>query len=293
MNKVTFIFIKTLITISIVFLVSHSAFSKELTLTGCSNIKTGFLEKVAQKYEEKTQVKIILSGGGSTTGIRKVSEGTSDLGSSSRHSLTDVAGNVQNEEKNAKLVQIAWDAIVIAVHPNNPVKDITSDTLKKIYDGEIVNWSQLGGPDKRIILINQDSTVSGFEHMFRGLIFNNPDYEIKAKSLNVNSSDTLERKIETTETAIGVTSLSSSKKRTLKLLSFNGIQPTKEALINLSYSMCIPIYATTNIKTTPESQAFIDYLLSEDGQKIISEEGALNIKEGTALEPLLIKLSKC
>ena len=99
---------------------------------------------------------------GSGAGIEAVTNGTADIGNSSR-SLTD-------EEKAGGLEEniVAIDGIAVIVHPDNDVEDLTTDQLKKIYTGEITNWSEVGGVDEAIVVVGREAgsgTRGAFEEI--------------------------------------------------------------------------------------------------------------------------------
>jgi len=261
-------------------------FAKDVSWTGCGITKKAFMTEIAKAYEAKYGQKITLSGGGATKGIRAASAGTADMGGTCRHWLIDSSGTKHAEEKNAKLTLVAWDALVVVAHPDNPVDDISLANLKKIYDGAITNWKDLGGPDKRIVLVTRNGKSSGVGHMFRRIVFKNPDYEFKARSLKVKSTGPLEKKVEKTVMALGMDGISSAKKKNVKFLSIDGVAPTKENLAVGKYPLFRPLYLATNTNTNPDAQKVLDFVLSDEGQAIISAQGTVNLQEGKALEPL-------
>jgi phosphate transport system substrate-binding protein len=231
-------------------------------------------------------VKTTLSGGGATKGIRSASSGTSDMGGTCRHWLIDVSGNKHPEEVNAKLVQVAWDAIVVVVSPSNPVNNISLDNLKKVYNGEITNWKDLGGPDKPIALVTRAGKISGVGHMFRRMVFGDPDYTFKARSLTVKSSGPLEKKVEKLSSAMGLDGISSAKRSGVKVLALDGVEPTKENIGSGKYPLWRPLYLAINEKSAKEeTKKFVDFALSEEGQAVISAQGTVNLSEGKALKP--------
>ena len=269
-----------------VFAIASTAMAEDVSWTGCGITKKAFMAEIAKAYKAKTGIAISLSGGGATKGIRAASAGTADLGGTCRHRLVDSAGVHHPEEKNAKLVQVAWDAMVVIVHPNNPVDNISMEDLKKIYDGKITNWKALGGPDKKIALVTRQGKYSGVGHMFRRIVFGNPEKKFKARSLAVKSSGPLEKKVEKTVTALGVTGISSAKKRKVKFLSLNGSNPTKENIASGKYPLWRPLYITKNKNAPAEADGVIDFILSDEGQTIVSEQGTVNLAEGKALASL-------
>ncbi|NOZ68853.1 MAG: hypothetical protein GXP46_06340 [Deferribacteres bacterium] len=129
--------LKTVIVFLAAYLFSQPAAAAELTWTGCGITKKAFMAEIARLYEEKTGIKIRLSGGGATRGIRWVAAGLSDMGGSCRHRLIDSNGTVYKEESNTELIPVAWDALVVIVNRDNPVSNISLENLKKVYDGKM------------------------------------------------------------------------------------------------------------------------------------------------------------
>ena len=142
-------------------------------LAGCGNSNGGgsvatdgstSMEKVigalGEAFQNDTGISFTYNPTGSGSGIKAVQEGRCDIGLSSR--------DLKDEEKSAGLsgTVLAYDGIAIIVHPENPVADLSVDTIAKIYTGEITNWSEVGGSDIEIVLIGREAgsgTRDGFE----------------------------------------------------------------------------------------------------------------------------------
>jgi phosphate transport system substrate-binding protein len=263
------------------------AYAGDLKWTGCGVTKKAFMKELAQAYEQKTGTEIKLSGGGASKGIRAASAGTTDIGGTCRHWLKDVNSEINPQEQDAELIQVAWDALVVIVHPDNEVDNISVEQLKQIYGGKISNWSEVGGADRPIGVIARDGKTSGVGYMFRQLVFSDPAYTIKARALRVKSSGPLEKKVEKVKTAIAIDGVSSAKKRKVKFLSLDGVAPTKENIAAGRYSLFRPLYlAINNSKASAETKKFIEYALSSEGQAIISKQGTVNLQEGEALNAM-------
>ncbi len=259
---------------------------KSLTWTGCGITQKAFMQEIASEYAKKTGTTIILSGGGATKGVRAASAGTADMGGTCRHLLT-INGRLNPEEKYVKLVQVAWDALVVITSKSNPVNNISLENLKKVYSGEINSWKDLGHPqDKRIVLCTRHGSKSGVGYMFRVLVTKNMGQNFKAKSLKFKSSGPLEKKISRTPTSLGVTGISSARKAEVKVLTIDGIEPEKNLIASGKYPLFRPLYIAVNHNQTPEVKDFIAFILSDEGQKIISGQGTVNLKEGRALNAL-------
>lgn len=257
----------------------------ELTWTGCGITKNAFMQEIAEAYRKKTGTAIRISGGGATKGIRAAAAGTSDMGGTCRDWLGG-SDNKHPREADAELMRVAWDALVVIVHPDNPVSNISLPDLKKIYDGRIVSWKELGGEDKKIALVTRSEDHSGVGHMFRLLVFNDPHYLFKARSFTVKSTGPLEKKIAKTATAMGIDGISSARKTSVKILSLDDVAPTKENIASGRYPLFRPLYMAINANVSKGSREVIDFVLSKEGQQIISEQGTVNLEEGKHLEPL-------
>jgi len=279
-----------IILFSLPFLLLSSVVSvaqaETLKWTGCGISKKAYITELAKAFEAKKKVTVKVSGGGATKGIRQSALGIAHVGGSCRHWLKGMDGNTLVEEKSAELVMVAWDALVAIAHPKNPVNNITLAQLKKVYAGEIKRWSDIeGGLDKPIAVVTRKGKYSGVGHMFRLMVFNDQEYDFKTKSLKVKSTGPLEKKVAKVKTAFAMDGISSAKKVNVKLLSIDGVKPTKENIASGAYPLFRPLYLSINRKKAPKlAEEFIDFALSDEGQKIISQQGTVNLAEGESLK---------
>ncbi len=281
-----------LILLLLSFFLSASSYAKSIKWTGCGITRKAFMEEISEAYEKKTGIKVILSGGGATRGIRNVLKHRSDIGGSCRHHLKDGQGNILQKESDVKLIQVAWDAIVVIVNKSNPIQNISITNLKKIIDGKIKNWKMLGGKDQQIEFVSRYGNISGVGHMFRLMAFSNPNYKFRASVKEYNSTGPLELEVENNRAAIAIDGISSAKKRNLKILRLNNINPVKkENVLMEKYDLIRPLYLTVrDDEKRPEVLNLVKFILSEAGQKIISQQGSINLAEGSKLEKKWIKL---
>ena len=251
-----------------------------LRWAGCGITKKAFMKELAAAYEKYYGVHFILEGGGATKGIRRVADGSVDIGGSCR-------GKIQGEKKEmgVHMNPVAWDALVVMVHKDNPVSNITLRQLKDLYEGKITNWKQLGGEDAPIELYIREGKISGVGKTLRELIWANPDQEFKG-SKTFPSSGPLEKAIETTPNAIGVSGISSAQKRNVKLLSLEGKAPTYDNIKAGHYMLYRPLYITYRPSNNPrlgEIKRFIRFAHSRQGREIIKAQGVVPYLDGMAL----------
>ena len=273
-------FNKYLLLVSSLFLVNMQSVSAAETIqwAGCGISKKAFMTELAKAYTKKTGVKVKLSGGGATKGIRNAAKGTIDIGGACRVSLER-----HKEERDAFQIPVAWDALVAFVNKDNPVDNITFKQLNNIYLGKITNWKQLGGNDAPIELYIRRGKMSGVGRTLRELVFANYDQNFEATYV-VKSSGPVEKGVVKNKNGFGVSGISSAKKRKLKLLKLDGKAPTYENIKNGSYALYRPLYLVIKRgNKTPLVRDFIKYAVSQEGQKIIRAQGTVPYSEALHL----------
>jgi phosphate transport system substrate-binding protein len=250
----------------------------DISWAGCGITKKAFMAELAKAYEAKTGIHISISGGGATKGIRNAAAGNIDIGGACRASL-----NSLDEERNAHQIPVAWDALVVLVNKNNPVDNITFDQLKQIYLGNITNWKELGGNDAPLELYVRRGKMSGVGRTLRELVFNNFDQDFKATYV-VKSSGPVEKGVVKNVNGIGVSGISSAKKRDVKILKLNGHEPSYAKIKNGEYVLYRPLYLVTKRgATNKQVRDFIRYAVSAEGQDIIKKQGTVPYTEAMAL----------
>ncbi|PCJ33449.1 MAG: phosphate ABC transporter substrate-binding protein [Moraxellaceae bacterium] len=268
-------------------LLSLPAMADHINWTGCGISKKAYIHAAAKAFEEKRGIKVNVSGGGATKGIRAVASGASDVGGSCRLWLYEVDGRRHRDEANTEFVHVAWDAIVPIANKRNTVTNISMDNLKKVFAGEITNWQDLGGEDRRIGLVTRSGKTSGVGYMFRKLALGDVNADYKAKGLEVKSTGPLEKRVVQFNTAFAVDGISSAKKVDVELMAIDGIIPTKENISSGKYPLYRPLFLTLKkSNSNPIAREFVDFILSDEGQAIISNQGTVNLKEGEKLVSL-------
>jgi phosphate transport system substrate-binding protein len=220
-----------------------------------------------------------VQGGGATKGIRDVSSGSADLGGACRFHLP---GNEM--EKTAGFEPVAWDALVVIVHKDNPVEDISFGQVRDLYLGKITNWKQLGGNDAPVKLFIRQGKISGVGYTIRKLIFANPDQDFKASQV-FKSSGPLEKAVVEDTNAIAITGISSARLRELKLLNLDGKSPSYDNIKNGSYALYRPLFITYNLENANIGKVkdFIQFAHSNTGRKIMKNNGVVPYLEALRL----------
>lgn len=243
---------------------------KKLSWTGCGIVKKAFMSELSKAYQKNKGVNIALTGGGATKGIRQVATRKTDMGGSCRFTLPD-----HPEERTVRMEPVAWDALVVIVHKENPVTNITLRQIQGVYTGNITNWKDLGGPDKLIRLYARKGKTSGIGRNLRELVFANFNQNIVAFE-RFKGSSPVERSVEKDVLGIGVTGISSAKRRNVKVLTLEGRQPTFDNIKTGAYVLYYPLYLViSTAEDRGEVLDFIQYAHSDDGRAVIRKAGTV------------------
>ena len=228
------------------------------------------MEKVigalGEAFQNDTGISFTYNPTGSGSGIKAVQEGRCDIGLSSR--------DLKDEEKAAGLTGtvLAYDGIAIIVHPENPVADLSLETIAKIYTGEITNWSEVGGNDAEIVLIGREAgsgTRDGFESI--------TDTEDACKyRQELTSTGDVITTVSQNPGALGYASVASVKD-TVKAVTVDGVAPTEETIKDGSYVVQRPfvLVTKTGVELSDAAFKFFTYITSADANEIISAAGVV------------------
>lgn len=220
--------------------------------------------------EEHPDVTVTAEFVGSGAGIEAVTNGTTDIGNSSRC--------LKDEEKAAGVVEnvVAIDGIAVCVDPANEVADLTKEQLTNIYNGTVTNWKEVGGADEPIIVIGREAG-SGTRGAFEELV----DLVDGCKYANeLDSTGAVIAKVASTPGAIGYASLDALDD-SVKALSLEGVEATAENIKAGNYFLSRPFVMATKGEISEQNdlvQAWFDFVLGDEGQQVASEVGLITVK---------------
>lgn len=220
--------------------------------------------------EEYSDVTVTAEFVGSGAGIEAVTNGTADIGNSSR--------SLKDEEKAAGVVEnvVAIDGIAVCVDPANEVADLTKEQLTNIYNGTVTNWKEVGGADEPIIVIGREAG-SGTRGAFEELV----DLVDGCKYANeLDSTGAVIAKVASTPGAIGYASLDALDD-SVKALSLEGVEATAENIKAGNYFLSRPFVMATKGEISEQNdlvQAWFDFVLGDEGQQVASEVGLITVK---------------
>lgn len=246
---------------------SGSTSNETITISGSTSVGP-LAEKLAEKYKDTAPNKIEINQVGSSAGITNTINDVSQIGMSSR--------DLKEEEKASGLEEtvIAYDGIAVVVNPKNKVSELTLEQVQKIFTGEITNWKVLGGDDKEIVVVSREDG-SGSRDAFQEIV----DFESEqliSNAIIANGNGNIKTIVIGNDSAIGYVSLEYLDKN-VSPIAIDGIVASAENVIKGDYKISRPFILVYKSNLSAQAKAFIDYILSDEGQKIVEESGAIKL----------------
>lgn len=245
-----------------------------VSVMGSTSIQP-FAEMLAQDFDAANPtLKVEVQGGGSAQGLKVVAEDTAEIGMCSRELKKEESGYVR--------IQIAVDGLAIVVHPSNPINNLTREQIAAIFGGKdkagkaVTNWNYFSTPgrpmpDAAIHIITREEG-SGTREAFQKLVMK--EVRISRKAVTQESNGAVKELVRADRAGIGYMSLGLVGSE-LKIIGVDGVLPTHATVTDKSYGLVRPFLFVTK-KGKPisaASQSFIDYVLSDSGQKLLEKEG--------------------
>jgi phosphate transport system substrate-binding protein len=230
-------------------------------------------ELLAETFMEGNEaVRVEVQGGGSGQGLKAVREGVADIGALSRTLKADERTEISEE------IIIAIDGIGVIANEGVGVDALTKMQLRQIFKGEIKNWRDVGGKDLAVVVVAREEG-SGTRTAFceiAGVMENDgaggetdgttPDALIQG------STGAVRQTVAGTEGAVGYISLGALD-GSVAILEIEGVVPSHETVRNGEYPLARPFLYVTGGPLSPEAAVWIDFVLSEQGQAVVTAAG--------------------
>lgn len=233
-------------------------------------------ENLANEYMNKNSgISIHVAGGGTAAGIKSLIKGDIDICTASRNLKPEEAKSLAEYYHSVGLFYlIAKDALSIYVNPKNPVKYLSLENLRKIFEGKITNWKELGGKNQKIIPLIRNLN-SGTHLYFKEHVLEAGNYSDDA-IVKPTTPEIIEY-VEQNENAIGYGSM--GYQGNIFRVRIEGIEPSEENARNDTYPITRYLHFFTANVQRGQVKKFIDWVLSPEGQAVVKQSGFIPLWE--------------
>lgn len=288
-------------------IIASIATAAALALTGCgksgsdsaagggkkttiANIGSDTMVNLAAAWAEAygavdKSVVIEVNGGGSGVGIKGLLNGTAELANASRHMEDKEKAELKEKRQlEAKEFIVGFDALSVYVHKDNPLNEITMEQLGEIYrsDGKISKWSELGvnsipgAKGDEIIRVSRQNNSGTYEYFKESVV--GKKNEFKLGSLDMNGSKDVVELVGKTPNAIGYSGMgyANASVKMLKVAKKKGdpyVGPSIATTHDKTYPIARPMFFYTAGEPAPHLKKYIDWVMSDAGQKIVETTG--------------------
>jgi phosphate transport system substrate-binding protein len=230
-------------------------------------------QKWVEVYEgENPDVQIQVSGGGSGTGIAALLNGTTQIANASRP-MNEAEKDQIRQKFGVDPIElaVAKDGLTIYIHPDNPITELSIEQLRGIYNGSIKNWSEVGGPDKNIVLYGRENNSGTYDY-FKEHVLEKADFARTTSSLPGTAAVVNAVGKDPEGIGYGGAAYSTGVKIVkLKGTSGEALDPSLENVTTGTYPLARDLYFYLVEEPSGATRKFIDWVLSDEGQKYTSE----------------------
>lgn len=246
------------------FLQGHAAGNEILRYAGATTLQRDFMLDASHRFGTAHNVRFELEGGNSRVGLKALSA-----------RLVDVAGSgrfLTPNEKAAGLVEhlIGWDPLVVVVHATNPIDNVSSEDLRRMLLGTVINWNQLGGRDLPLLQVSapQGSGVHEAVEQF----LRNEQLHISSQAIVSLVVADADKNVSLLPAGFTVTSLSMVDVAQVKIVKIDGLMPNPQTVATGEYPLVKPLLLVTRGKAKGTLALFVNFAKSPEGQAIIAKK---------------------
>jgi phosphate transport system substrate-binding protein len=259
------------------------------------NIGSDTMLQIAQAWAEEygkvdPSVSVEVSGGGSGVGIAALINGTADIANASRQIEPNETADALKSGSQPQEFLIGYDGVAIYVHKDNPLEEISIEELAEIYKegGEIEKWSQLGikkppgAISDNIIRVSRQNNSGTYQYFQENVLGKKSDF--RQGSMDMNGSKDVVDLVARTAGAIGYSGLgyATPEVKILKVSATKGgkaIRPSITTVLDKTYPISRPMFMYTPGRPSVHARKYLDWILSDAGQKIVENTGYVPLQK--------------
>lgn len=269
------------LSVTLMLVLAAVASAQEVITVKGSDTMVILAQRWAELYMSSTTgATIQVTGGGSGTGISALINGTTDVCNASRPMKKSERDKLKQRFGTLGVeIKCAQDGLAVYVNESNPVAELTLEQVKDIYTGDITNWKDVGGNDERIILYSRENN-SGTYVYFKDNVLEGKDFSASAQNLPGTAS--VVNAVARDKRGIGYGGSAYAKGiRELGLrkdANSPAYRPTIEHVKSGEYPIARYLYMYVRNRPAGALKDYIDWILGDEGQRVVSEVGYFPIR---------------
>lgn len=250
--------------------------AQQLVIKGSDTLGAKLVPQLAEAFKaENPGATFNIAAEGSSTGFAALIDQTAHIGMASRRAKPTEISSAMAKGLELRPTIVAWDGIAIVLNANNPIKGLTKKQVEQIFTGDITDWSAVGGKPGKISIYTRN-TASGTYADFKELAMNKRDYAGAAQKMAGNEQIVSE--VAKNPAGIGYVGLAYVHAPGIKVVPVDGKVPNQGDIRDKSYPYSRPTFYYTNGVPAGATKSFIDFTLSDKGQKIVEQVGFVPVK---------------
>jgi phosphate transport system substrate-binding protein len=267
---------KTTLALLVTLAASGTLFGQKLVIKGSDTLGAKLVPTLAEEYKSRHPgVSFEIAAEGSTTGIAAIIDGTAQIGMSSREAKPTEVSAGQAKGVNLKDTKVAFDGMAVIVHASNPITKLTKRQVEQIFTGDVADWSAVGGTAGKFSIYTRN-TSSGTYSDWKDLAMKKRNYAPSSQKMAGNEQIAAE--VAKNPNGIGYLGLAYINAEGIKIVPIDGVLPNKATVLSKKYPYARPTFYYTNGEPTGEAAKFIDFSLSDEGQKIVEKVGFITLR---------------
>ena len=250
--------------------------AERLVIKGSDTLGAKLVPQLSEEFKaQHPDTTFNIAAEGSTTGIAAIIDGTAQIGMASRPTKPEEVAAAKAKGVTFKETTVAYDGIAVIVNSANPVKSLTKKQVEQIFTGDVADWSAVGGTAGKISTYTRN-TSSGTYSEFKELAMKKRDYAPTSQKLAGNEQ--IASEVAKNPNGVGYVGLAYTKASGIKVVPIDGAMPSKESVLGKAYPYARPTFYYTNGEPTGLAKQFVDFTVSDAGQKIVEQVGFVPIK---------------
>ncbi len=267
---------KSLLVLASLLAVTGLVRAEKLVIKGSDTLGAKLVPMLSEEYKAKNPgTSFEIAAEGSTTGLAAITDGTAQIGMSSRRAKPTEMSAASAKGVTMKPIIVCYDGMAVVVNANNPISDLTPRQVEQIFTGDVTDWSAVGGNPGKFSIYTRN-TSSGTYSDWKDLAMKRRDYASSSQKMAGNEQIVAE--VAKNPNGIGYVGLAYINAPGIKVVSIGGAVPNKESVLAKKYPYARPNFYYTNGEPHGEAAKFVEFTLGEDGQKIVEKVGFVPVR---------------